>query len=97
MSRITQAFEKRKSRGVLVAYITGGDPTLEVTEALVPVLASAGADVVELGMPFSDPLLTDPLSNIPLSEPWKTAPPPAVFWALSGVCGTTDMKFPSRS
>ncbi|NMC83109.1 MAG: tryptophan synthase subunit alpha, partial [Armatimonadetes bacterium] len=57
MSRITQAFEKRKSRGVLVAYITGGDPTLEVTEALVPVLASAGADVVELGMPFSDPLL----------------------------------------
>lgn len=60
MSRITQAFEKRKGRGVLVAYITGGDPTLEVTEALVPVLASAGADVVELGMPFSDPLLDGP-------------------------------------
>jgi len=50
----------RRSRGKkeksLIIYITAGDPTLKVTEELVCSIAQAGADVVELGIPFSDPL-----------------------------------------
>lgn len=45
--------EKRKA---FVAYITAGDPNLAQTAKLVPALAKAGVDVVELGIPFSDPL-----------------------------------------
>jgi tryptophan synthase alpha chain len=45
--------EGRKS---LVVYLCAGDPDLAATERLVPALAAAGADVVELGVPFSDPL-----------------------------------------
>lgn len=46
--------EKRKKG--LIIYITAGDPDLETTEKLVYTIAEAGADVIELGIPFSDPL-----------------------------------------
>ncbi|MFQ5927077.1 MAG: tryptophan synthase subunit alpha [Terriglobia bacterium] len=45
----------------LVAYVTAGDPTLAFTEELVVRLAEAGADVVELGVPFSDPIADGPV------------------------------------
>ena len=38
------------------SFITAGDPDLSVTEALVPAMAEAGADLIELGIPFSDPV-----------------------------------------
>ncbi len=57
MSRITETFRRLNGRGALVAYVTAGDPSLEATERLVPALAAAGADIIELGLPFSDPLL----------------------------------------
>jgi tryptophan synthase alpha chain len=60
MSRITKTFQALNGRGALVAYITAGDPSLEATEALVPAIAEAGADIIELGLPFSDPLLDGP-------------------------------------
>lgn len=44
----------------LVAYITAGDPSLEATEKIVLAAAEAGADVIELGMPFSDPVADGP-------------------------------------
>jgi tryptophan synthase alpha chain len=44
----------------LVAFLTAGDPTLEATESFVLALAEAGADVIELGVPFSDPLADGP-------------------------------------
>jgi tryptophan synthase alpha chain len=49
--------EKKKS---LIIYITAGDPDLKITEELVYSIAEAGADVVELGIPFSDPLADGP-------------------------------------
>jgi tryptophan synthase alpha chain len=47
---------KDQSEKGLIIYITAGDPDLEVTEELVCSIAEAGADIVELGIPFSDPL-----------------------------------------
>jgi tryptophan synthase alpha chain len=44
-----------------VAYVTAGDPTLEATRRIVLALAEVGADVVELGVPFSDPLADGPV------------------------------------
>jgi len=60
MSRIETTFRNLDGKGALVAYITAGDPSLEDTGRLVPALAAAGADIVELGLPFSDPLLDGP-------------------------------------
>src|SRR5579871_2329278 len=45
----------------LVAYITAGDPSLEVTREIVLAAIDAGADVIELGVPFSDPLADGPV------------------------------------
>src|SRR3989449_643918 len=58
MNRIDSAFQRIKERGekALIAYVMAGDPTLEETETYVQQLAGAGADVIELGVPFSDPI-----------------------------------------
>ena len=61
-TRISKRFaELRATRELgIVAYITAGDPTLNATRVFVLALAEAGADVVELGVPFSDPLADGP-------------------------------------
>lgn len=58
MSRITGAFERarREKRTGLMVFLTAGHPDLDATFELVPALAEAGADVIEIGVPFSDPL-----------------------------------------
>jgi tryptophan synthase alpha chain len=58
MNRIDACFARLKSenRAGFVAYLTGGDPSLDATVELVLALERAGTDVVELGVPFSDPL-----------------------------------------
>ena len=55
--RITNAFAKAKSenRGAFVAYLTMGYPTPEKSEAAVDALVAGGADIIEFGVPFSDP------------------------------------------
>ncbi len=57
------AFRARSRRkgAALVAYVTAGDPTLKFTEALVLRLVATGADVIELGVPFSDPIADGPV------------------------------------
>ena len=52
---------RRARQPVLVAYVTAGDPNLRFTEKLVLRLAEAGADVIELGVPFSDPIADGPV------------------------------------
>jgi tryptophan synthase alpha chain len=58
MSRIRDTFAelKHSGRGGFIPFITAGDPDLETTELLLVELAAAGADVIELGVPFSDPV-----------------------------------------
>jgi len=53
MNRITRAFEHRKA---FIAFITGGDPDMETTEKLIVAMAESGVDVIEIGIPFSDPV-----------------------------------------
>lgn len=62
MNRIDAAFDNAKRRGeiALVCFITAGDPDLATTKEVVKTLAEAGADVIELGVPFSDPLADGP-------------------------------------
>ncbi len=61
-TRISKRFAELRAAGELgiVAYITAGDPTLDATHKFVLALAEAGADIVELGVPFSDPLADGP-------------------------------------
>jgi tryptophan synthase alpha chain len=63
MSRIQATFERlaRERRKALIPYITAGDPKPAVTVPLMHALAKAGADVIELGVPFSDPMADGPV------------------------------------
>jgi tryptophan synthase alpha chain len=65
MSAIAGAFEKarREKRAAFVPFLMAGDPDLATTVSLVDALASVGADVVELGVPFSDPIADGPVNQ----------------------------------
>jgi len=62
MGRIGDRFAELRKRGerALIPFVTAGDPNLPTTEALVLALAEAGADLIEIGVPFSDPLAEGP-------------------------------------
>jgi tryptophan synthase alpha chain len=62
MSRLADRFAALRARGekALIPFVTAGDPDLATTEALLPALALAGADAIELGIPFSDPMAEGP-------------------------------------
>jgi tryptophan synthase alpha chain len=53
MSKIDKAFKRGKA---FIPFITGGDPDLDTTEKLILALANNGADLIEIGIPFSDPI-----------------------------------------
>jgi len=61
-TRISRRFAELRASSEMgiVAYLTSGDPSLEATEKFVLALAEAGADIIELGVPFSDPLADGP-------------------------------------
>lgn len=61
MNRIDQKFKELKNSKALIPFITAGDPDLKTTEALVLALEKAGADIIELGIPFSDPMADGPV------------------------------------
>jgi tryptophan synthase alpha chain len=63
MSRIAATFEalKRDKRKALIPYICAGDPLPEATVDVMIAMATAGADVIELGVPFSDPMADGPV------------------------------------
>ena len=77
MSRIKQAFDHGKA---FIPFITGGDPDIETTEQLIYEMVKQGADLIEIGIPFSDPIAEGPV----IQE--------ADVRALKGGC-TTDQLF----
>jgi tryptophan synthase alpha chain len=62
MNRIDKKFKalKKQKRKALIAYVTAGDPNLFMTKKIVVALEGAGVDIIELGIPFSDPLADGP-------------------------------------
>ncbi len=62
MNRIDLKFKelKREKKKAFIAFIMAGDPSLAVTEKLIHELASSGSDIIELGVPFSDPIADGP-------------------------------------
>jgi len=62
MSRLTTRFAelKQQNRAALITFVTAGDPNYEQSLALLKALPEAGADIIELGMPFSDPMADGP-------------------------------------
>lgn len=58
MNRIGEVFNNKKA---FIPFVTAGDPNLEITEKLVLKMAEAGADLIELGIPFSDPVAEGPV------------------------------------
>ena len=62
MSRIATRFQalKAEGRGGLITFLTAGDPDLETSSEILMGLPAAGADLIELGMPFSDPMADGP-------------------------------------
>lgn len=62
-SRITEKFEQLRAnkQKALIGYITSGDPDLETTVNLVTLLEKSGVDIIELGIPYSDPLADGPV------------------------------------
>lgn len=77
MSRIKNAFTDGKA---FIAFITGGDPDLDTTEQLIYAMDKAGADLIEIGIPFSDPIAEGPVIQAASQR------------ALAGGC-TTDKLF----
>lgn len=63
MGRIEERFTalKKEGRKAFVAYLTAGDPDLETTAKLIPALEAAGVDIIEIGVPFSDPTADGPV------------------------------------
>ncbi len=53
MNRIMKAFENKKA---FIAFLTGGDPDIETTENLIAAMVESGVDIIEIGIPFSDPV-----------------------------------------
>ena len=81
MSNIYKAFENKKA---FIPFVTGGDPDLETTKNLLIAMEKAGADLIEIGIPFSDPIAEGPV----IQE--------ASQRALAAGC-TTDKLFGKRS
>lgn len=79
MGRIDTIFEelRRSGRRALMPFVTAGHPTLAVTETVLPKLDAAGASVVELGIPFSDPIADGPVIASAMHEALEAGVRPA--------------------
>ncbi len=74
MNRIAGKFNelRSKSEKALIVYLTAGDPSLDVTKKLILALEKAGVDIVEIGVPFSDPTADGPVIQAAAQRALKT-------------------------
>ncbi|MDR1986561.1 MAG: tryptophan synthase subunit alpha [Treponema sp.] len=61
MSKLHEAFQKARGHKAFIGFISGGDPSLEKSRDFVLEMVRAGADIVEIGIPFSDPIAEGPV------------------------------------
>ncbi|MDX2116016.1 MAG: tryptophan synthase subunit alpha [Planctomycetota bacterium] len=78
MNRIGSTFDalRRSGRRGLMPFVCGGHPSLQATERLLPALSRAGASVIEVGMPFSDPIADGPVIAAAMHEALKAGVTP---------------------
>jgi len=84
MSLIAKTFENLADRNeaALITYVTGGDPNINSTKQIIPSLCEAGADIVEIGIPFSDPIADGPTLQAAASRALKGKTTPAKILRL---------------
>ena len=85
---------KAEGRKALITFITAGDGGYDCTEKAVLEMAKNGADLIELGVPFSDPIAEGPViqrANVPANAPCGTVPLWWVFSIWYAVCGKKPM------
>ena len=97
MSRLQTRFTelKEQNRAALVTFVTAGDPDYDTSLAILKGLPAAGADVIELGMPFTDPMADGPaiqLANIRALAPSRTWQKPC-RWFVNFVPVTTTLRW----
>src|SRR6188508_1643711 len=88
MNRIVERFARLKERGRkgFVVYIGAGDPNLDATRQLTLAFDQAGVDVVELGVPFSDPLADGLVNQLAAQRGLESgSTPPKVLDAVSAI------------
>lgn len=89
MATIDAAFAQGKA---LIAFITCGDPDLETTEKLIHAMAQAGVDLIELGLPFSDPVAEGPVIQAASQRALKTKiTPDQIFQMLARLKGKVSV------
>jgi tryptophan synthase alpha chain len=94
MNRIPQRFARLRARGEkgLIIYLGAGDPDLATTRALALALDAAGVDVLELGVPFSDPLADGPVNQLAAQRGLASGTTPdKVLAAVADLRGASDL------
>jgi tryptophan synthase alpha chain len=91
VERIAHAFASHGKRAALMPYLMGGYPNLEESRAIGLACAENGADLVELGVPFSDPLADGPVIHAAATEALKQGVTP--LWVLE-VCAALSERLP---
>ncbi|MEM3727249.1 MAG: tryptophan synthase subunit alpha [Candidatus Bathyarchaeia archaeon] len=83
---IKEKFDKLKAKkeGVLIAYITGGDPNLKLTPLIADALINGGVDILEVGIPFSDPIADGPTIQLAVERALKAGATPRNILDLIG-------------
>jgi len=91
VDRIASAFASHGKRAALMPYLMGGYPSLDESRAIGLACADAGADLVELGVPFSDPLADGPVIHAAATEALEAGVTP--LWVLE-VCAALSERLP---
>src|SRR5207244_7002093 len=89
--RIADAFANSGKRAALMPYLMGGFPDIEASKAVGLAYADGGADLVELGVPFSDPLADGPVIHAAGTAALKAG---ATTEAVLGVCEALAARIP---
>src|SRR5581483_6482519 len=96
MTRVGETFKQLRDnrRCGLIAYVTCGDPDRETTVRIIEALARAGADAIELGVPFSDPIADGPVIQAASQRALKNGTKISdIFWIAERVKGLPLIAF----
>jgi tryptophan synthase alpha chain len=86
MSDIAEVFQKLKAQGegALIGYVTGGDPKPEFTHRIAEALVNGGVDILELGIPFSDPIADGPTIQAASVRALQSGTTPQMVLGMAG-------------